>query len=170
MPKSPSQPEVSPQTAAPAQEPIPSAGDNFVSIPLEDFTVRVTEINHPDMVAQQMQAKATPDKPAQGFDQATYDEAEVEALRHNFTAQWTKAQEPPPPPYKPPPVAPAVAEQTRLEMEAGRAKIAEWEARKVQHPRPAPEQTSTAILRPEDFVPNMNQGQKASNSTRGTPL
>lgn len=71
-----------------------------------------------------------------------------------------KANAPPPPPQ---PAPQAVLERTRQEMEEGRRQNEKHAAHYAAHPMPrghnpmAPE--TTAVYRPTDHVPNMEQGQ-----------
>jgi hypothetical protein len=62
------------------------------------------------------------------------------------------------PPPAPPPVAPQIAEQTRLEIEAGRKMNAHHAALAVRRPPPAPVKDD-AVFRPGDWVPDQLKGQ-----------
>lgn len=66
--------------------------------------------------------------------------------------------------YIPPPVSAQVAEQTRMEMEEGAKRVALASANKVVRPRDPADGTSTPVYRPREFVPKMDQGQKADKS------
>lgn len=88
-------------------------------------------------------------------------QAEVEDLHRNFAAQLAQANRAAPVNVMPPPqpVAPRIAEQTRLEMEAGKAAVAKHAAaQSMRAPRPAEPPTSVPIFRPDDYVPNNAQG------------
>jgi hypothetical protein len=80
-----------------------------------------------------------------------------------------------PPEYVPPPIPARVAEQTRLEMEAGRRAVAEAEARdkamaairKANQERDAAASgTMKTVFAPDDYVPNMQQGLTATRTNR----
>lgn len=64
-------------------------------------------------------------------------------------------------PRPPMAVPPAIAEQTRLEMEAGRAAVAKHAADRLNRPRPQPEEQpgTVSVFRPEDYVPDQRKGQ-----------
>jgi len=85
--------------------------------------------------------------------------AALDAKKRDFTAAVLAARQPKVPVNVVQPVAPRILEQTRLEMEAGRAAVAKAEAAKPQS-RPQPQQDPgvTPVFRPADYVPNMNKG------------
>ena len=75
------------------------------------------------------------------------------------------------------PVASAILEQTKREMEAGRAMNAHHEALKANRPAPklsareiAAAGTSTPVFRPDDFVPDPRKGQGVAASTSARTL
>ena len=60
-------------------------------------------------------------------------------------------------------------EQTRLEMEAGRKRIEASKKRDQINPPPKPKSdgTTTAVFRPQDYVPNMKQGYVNAKTVAG---
>lgn len=88
-------------------------------------------------------------------------QAEIDDLHRDFAMKLAQANQAKPVNVMPPtqPVAPRVAEQTRLEMEAGKAAVAKHaQAQAHRAPRPPEPPTSVPIFRPEDYVPNHSQG------------
>ena len=85
--------------------------------------------------------------------------AEQDRKKREFTEAVLAARQPKTPVNVVQPVAPRILEQTRLEMEAGRAAVAKAEAAKPQS-RPQPQQDPgvTPVFRPADYVPKMNKG------------
>jgi hypothetical protein len=142
-----------PTASAPASAPI------NVNLP-DDVTVKVTEINQVAEVHEQ------------AFTRELQEEAEAENLKKDVLGRILaarQAHDDEGKAYVPPPVPPAVAEATRLEMEAGRKRIAEHEAAAAHRPRPPVdprEGGSRPVIRPDDYVPNFKQGQVPSNSFR----
>lgn len=144
----------------------------------DDVTVKVAEINHPAMVAAKMQVEAQ--VPSRGdptelqpFSKEMQEQAENENTVRNFMQSLHAARNPEPKVYTPPPVSERMAEQTRLEMEAGRKRVEEFDAMQASRPRPTPivdprEGTSVPVFRPADFVPDQRKGQGnlARNSAR----
>lgn len=85
-------------------------------------------------------------------------------IKHDFMKSVIesrmKREEPPPPP---PPPTQRQLERTRLEMEAGRKRVAANEEQAKLRPQPKPEPsdgTTVPVFRPQDYVPNMDQGTK----------
>lgn len=118
----------------------------------DDVQVKVGEVNHPELVAEATRQKKTHDEMAR---------MESDAIKRAFYEKLSARQEPPKV-YVPPPVPERIAETTRLEMEAGRRRVAEFEAQKASRPQPAPhpsEGTNTAVFRPNDYVPDQKKGQ-----------
>ncbi len=74
-----------------------------------------------------------------------------------------------PPPYVAPPVHPLIAENTRLEMEAGaaRVKLVQEERAKALIPQDPFKPESTPVHRPKDYVPNMKQGHTNARTIKG---
>jgi hypothetical protein len=117
----------------------------------DDVTVKVGEI---DAQAQVVAAtRKTADERAR---------EESDALKRQFYEKLSARQEPPKV-YVPPPVPERIAENTRLEMEAGRKRVAEFAEQQANRPQPAPpppsEGTNTAVFRPNDYVPDQKKGQ-----------
>ena len=85
--------------------------------------------------------------------------AALDKKKRDFTEAVLAARQPKTPVNVVQPVAPRILEQTRLEMEAGRAAVAKAEAAKPQS-RPQPQQDPgvTPVFRPADYVPKMNKG------------
>ena len=146
-------------------EPIPSETPDQSPVPSQP-------ISFTDPVSPADQVAAVSDTAPEGFGLVTgpvtpeqMDALHAEANRDNIKADFVrkvmearaKAAEPPPPPQ---PVAPAIAEQTKAEQEAGRQAVARHAEQARIHRRPAPEpQTSTAVFRPADYVPDQRKGQ-----------
>lgn len=102
----------------------------------------------------------TADVPAAvGVSRETYDEAWVENSHREFAQRIAQARAPVVKAPVAPCVAPRIAETTRLEMEAGARRVAQF-AEAEQHRRVIPrkkeawEGTNTAIFRPIDFIPD----------------
>lgn len=66
----------------------------------------------------------------------------------------------------PQPVPDRIADQTKAEQEAGAAQVRRNEEHRAQHggPRPNVEGTTTAVFRPQDYVPDQKKGQGYVNS------
>ncbi len=62
-------------------------------------------------------------------------------------------------PVEMPVIADRILEQTRLEMEAGRKMNDHHASLAVHRPPPAPDKGTTAVFRPEDYVPDQKKGQ-----------
>lgn len=123
----------------------------------DDVTTRVFEVNHPAVVAADLE-KAR-------------EQADNDDLKRDFTLKVLAARQlDQPKPYVTPPIPPRIAEQTRLEMEAGARRVAEFQEQQASRPRPpAPvDGSTTSVFRPEDYVPNQKKGEGllASNSAR----
>jgi len=97
-----------------------------------------------------------------------YDEAMEVNREHDFVQAITAARRPPEKPtYVPPPVPPAVAEQTRLEMEAGRKRVMEFAAQEIErqeaherHKRDKwADKGSVEVFRPPEYVPDQRKGE-----------
>lgn len=74
------------------------------------------------------------------------------------------------PEYVLPVVPPQVAEQTRLEMEAGAAAVAratEQQKGRLVLPRDPSAGTMTSVYRPKDFIPDFNSKSLTSQTLRG---
>jgi hypothetical protein len=135
---------------------------------------RTTQHNDPEenLEAQSQTADVSEEKP---FDPTrskeegkTYDEAQDINREHDFVKAILKAREPPPvPEHTPPQVPPAIVEQTRLEMEAGRKRMMEFAGEEVarqeaheRHKRDKwADKESTPVFRPDDYVPDQKKGQ-----------
>lgn len=77
-----------------------------------------------------------------------------------FLAQLIEQRNAPDPtPPAPPPIPPRIMDQTRAEMEAGRARVARFEAQEAARPKQAPpsekEGLMTPVHRPGDHVPKL---------------
>ena len=97
-----------------------------------------------------------------------YDEAQEVNREKDFVHAIMEARKPPEKPeYVPPAPPPAVLEQTRLEMEAGKKRVAEFaaqeEMRKEVHERNRKDKWadkgSVEVFRPDDYVPDPKKGQ-----------
>ena len=105
-----------------------------------------------------------------------YHEKAQARIRH-FEAQMREANKSE---IKPPvkqPVASAILEQTKREMEAGKAMNAHHEALKANRPAPklsaaeiAAAGTSTSVFRPNDYVPDPKTGAGVAASTSARPV
>jgi hypothetical protein len=118
----------------------------------EDLTKKVEEVNQP---------AAAVAAPTQDFTADDQLHAESDNLQRDFMARIAAARAPDPKPYTPPAVPERIAEQTRLEMEAGRRRVEEFAALEASRPKRAPQTdgSMTPVFRPEDFVPNQKKGQ-----------
>ena len=125
----------------------------------DDVTRKVDEVNQPAQVAAAVEAKAQ--EPTQDFSKEDQLHAESDNLKRDFLQRVAAARAPEIKPYTPPAVPPRIAEQTRLEMEAGRQRVAEFAEQQASRPRPAPQQdgSMTPVFRPEDYVPNQKKGE-----------
>lgn len=134
-------------TAATEAAPVASADVPLVQVAGlgPDVTVKVAEVN----------------QSVQEFDLAVQRQAENDNLKKDFVEQVMALRVPEAVPAPPPPIPPRIAEQTRLEMEAGKARVKEFEAQQASRPRPAPapDGTMTAVFRPEDYIPDPKKGQ-----------
>jgi hypothetical protein len=99
-------------------------------------------------------------------------EQQIEAFTQKVYAQRAEAQKEPPPP---PPLTERQRAQIEAEKEAGRralekhaANLAAQRANAVQvsDAEKKAQGTSTPVFTPSDYVPNMNQGRTAGNSSR----
>lgn len=100
---------------------------------------------------------------------AVYDEAVEDNRQQTFVTSILEARAPKIiTPYQPPPIPVGVAAQTAREMEAGRARVAEFAANEEIRKKVAEahrsdkwgsEQKSTPVFRPADFVPDQKKGQ-----------
>ena len=136
----------------------------------DDVTVAVTEINQPVAAALAMQhqigsglapQRGAPDA-IQPWPKELQTEAEDEDRKRDFVAEVFAARETPAAKvYTPPPVPDAVKTQTQLEMEAGRQRVAEFEAIEASRPkrRPQTNETMQSVFRPADYVPDQKKGQ-----------
>lgn len=97
-----------------------------------------------------------------------YEEANEENRQRNFVDAIMQARAPQvEPPYVPPPVPHAVATQTALEMEAGRKRVAEFEASEAERLKVTEahkndkwaDKGSTSVFRPASYVPDQRKGQ-----------
>lgn len=153
-------------------EPTVDAGGQpspFISVPgldaMQDVTVKVPEINQVADVAA-----------IQQFDKDTYTAAQDDNLQHDFVHRVLAARQlPNQTPYVPPPIPPAIADRTRLEMEAGRKAVEARAAVDAFRPRPAPQRdpgAMIAVFRPDEFVPDLhpkrNQGLVPTVTSRQT--
>lgn len=97
-----------------------------------------------------------------------YEDAVADNREHDFRHAILEARRPPDPPkHVPPTMSPAVAEQTRLEMEAGAKRVAQFEAeeaaRRATHDANQKDKWadkgSVEVFRPADYVPDQKKGQ-----------
>lgn len=98
-----------------------------------------------------------------------YQNAVEDNARRTFTQQLLEARTPKPEPERViPPIAPQIAEQTRLEMEAGAARVREAEGRETERKAIAELHKNdkwqkagenTSVFRPGDYVPDPKKGQ-----------
>jgi hypothetical protein len=97
-----------------------------------------------------------------------YDEAMAQNREHEFIGAIMEARKPPDvKEYTPPQVSAAIAEQTRLEMEAGAKRVAEFAAQEAErqavHERNKrdkwADKESVPVFRPDDYVPDQKKGQ-----------
>lgn len=96
---------------------------------------------------------------APSYPKELYDDAHIENEHRDFNAKLMEARSPNKgkPEYVPPPVPPAIAEATRLEMEAGKNRVTHFEKIEAERKLIAarvPEKwegKSTPIFRPADF-------------------
>lgn len=145
----PAQSEPTSQSPAAEAAPAASADVPFAQVVglSDDVTRKVGEINQPLAVAQATQDFKLQDQLA----------AENENTKRTFLAKVAatrKAHEPKP--YTPPEVPAQIAENTRLEMEAGRKRVSEFEEMERLRPKKAPVDDprvgkTTSVFRPEEF-------------------
>jgi hypothetical protein len=97
-----------------------------------------------------------------------YDEAMDTNREHEFVHAIMEARKPPEvAEHVPPSIPPAIAEQTRLEMEAGRKRVMEFAGQEVErqeaherHKRDKwADKGSVEVFRPDDYVPDQKKGQ-----------
>lgn len=122
-----------------------------------DVTAKVEEVNQPAAAV------------SQDFTKDDQLHAESDNLQRDFLARVAAAKEAgKPKEYTTPPIPERIAEQTRLEMEAGRRRVAEFAALEASRPKRPGTQDTVAVFRPADFVPDQKKGQGviASNSAR----
>jgi hypothetical protein len=119
----------------------------------EDVTAKVTEINQPEQIAISLEERHKRQEAALHI--------ESEELRQDFLKRVAVARYKEDKPYTPPAIPERIAENTRLEMEAGKKRVDEFAAMEASRPRPKPQvdQGTTAVFRPDDFVPNQKKGQ-----------
>ncbi len=93
-------------------------------------------------------------------------------IKNDFIAEVVKRRiqrdEPPPPPQ---PATNRQLERTRLEIEAGQRRVAANEAQAKLRPQPVREVsdgTTTPVFRPQDYVPNMDQGKVGARDISGS--
>jgi hypothetical protein len=172
-------------TVVPPLEATPEPGQTptdmpLVNIPLEDVVVRVDtvdqaaaaaaaagiphELPQPRMGDKAFQGPTRFADMPEGIRQELYDAAEsdnrgFDITRAIYETRATSAVKP----YTPPPVSEAQMEQTRLEMEAGRAAVAKHAAAQAHRPAPVRndprEGNTTTVFRPDDYVPDPRKGQ-----------
>ena len=100
-------------------------------------------------------------------------EAEMEDVKRTFTLELLKSREPVEVVHATPPIAPRIVEQTRLEMEAGKAAVAKAAEQAGNRPvrKPDPSEGKTvAVFSPGDYVPDQKKGQgnvEVRDITRG---
>lgn len=91
---------------------------------------------------------------------AEYQQATNENISRNFLTALAAARSPKVNVYTPPPVPPAIQENTRLEMEAGRKRVAEFEAMEALRPkRPVEPVNSVPVFRPDNYIPDPRKNQ-----------
>lgn len=97
-----------------------------------------------------------------------YDEAMEQNREREFIDAILEARKPPEvPKYVPPTPPPAVQEQTRLEMEAGKKRVMEFTAqeldRQAAHERNRKDKwadkANIEVFRPDNYVPDQKKGQ-----------
>lgn len=109
-----------------------------------------------------------------------YENAVEDNRQRNFVHAILDARTPHQrPEYVTPPVPAGVAEQTRLEMEAGRKKVLEAEGNEAERKRVTEahkndkwqtQGKTEAVFRPGDFVPDPRKGQGANNGARAVAV
>jgi len=167
-------------------EPTPSVEPVTIQGLEDDLTVKVAEVNQPAVVlaaatraemetgAATLQANyrggPTTEQP---FTKDLQEQAENENMQRNFMLSMQQAQRPEVKPYTPPEVPKQIAETTRLEMEAGRKRVAEFAALEQARVRIVPQHDPSAgktvpVFRPADWVPDQRKGEGhvAGNSAR----
>lgn len=143
-------------------EPAPLIQANFGP----DVTAKVAEVNQPLVIAEAQKAQ----EELKTFTKEDMLHAESEDLKRDFLARVAASRAAAEPkPYTPPAVPERIAEQTRLEMEAGKQRVKEFTELEASRPRrPPPDTGMVAVFRPDEFVPNQKKGEGliASNSAR----
>ncbi len=113
-------------------------------------------------------------KPAETPTEATAQKSPdvFDKIKNDFIAEVVKRRiqrdEPPPPPQ---PATNRQLERTRLEIEAGQRRVAANEAQAKLRPQPvreASDGTTTPVFRPQDYVPNMDQGKVGARDISGS--
>jgi hypothetical protein len=96
-------------------------------------------------------------------DQASPAARSIEELHERIIAMRNEK----PPEYVAPALHPAIAENTRLEMEEGAKRVAYIENERAKLLQPKPEVESTPVYRPAEYVPDMNHGFVAGKTLKG---
>ncbi len=172
-------PNLSRATSAPT----PSQPSPGVSIPLDDVTHVVEEVNQPAQaqLTDEVQAKvnAVLRQGTELSHRATREEVQAnnERMKRDFTEQVLAARhqaaQPPPPPQ---PMAPAMAERTRREMAEGARQSAVWAEQQKSRPLPnardvAAAGHTTPVFAPATYTHEKGEGfegkQYQKSSTPG---
>jgi len=129
--------------------------------------------------APQVQAAPVPEVPQENSRERAereYHEKAQARIRH-FADQLREANKSEVKVHTPPPVAPAIAEQTRREMQAGAEAVARHAAAKAARPalvlsarELAAQGSSTPVFRPADYVPDPTKGQGTAAGTSARNL
>lgn len=157
-------PEANPPIVSEAEVAGPTAPSEpiaIIGLP-DDLTVRVAEINQ--------FAEAV-----QGFDKDTYERAQEDNLQRDFVEKIMEARRAVSvKPYIAPPIPAQISEQTRMEMEAGKKRVAHFEEQERLRPRPHRNAdvngTMVPVFRPDDFIPDPRKGQGVAATSSYRPL
>lgn len=160
-------PKSTTDTSATEAAPVASADVPLVQVAGlgDDVTVKVEEVNQPAEAVKVLEAV-----PSQAVMRELRQQADDDDLKRTFMERVAVARAPLTTAYVPPPVPSQIAAQTLLEMQAGADRVAQFAEQERLRPRPKPPEdgNTTAVFRPEDYVPDQKKGQGnlASNSAR----
>jgi hypothetical protein len=156
--------------------PVEAVAEQTTAEPEADPNALITIVEPPAPVVEVGPVPAAPVENARDRAEREYHEKAQARIRH-FEAQMREANKSE---IKPPvkqPVASAILEQTKREMEAGKAMNAHHEALKANRPAPklsaaeiAAAGTSTSVFRPNDYVPDPKTGAGVAASTSARPV
>lgn len=169
------QPEQEPTVEAAVQEPaklIEIVEAPTPTAPIQAQTVAHSDPNSLDPRVLQEVLANRPTHPNENpkNKHALREEAVTREEKERFYQLLQDARKPPPEPPPPQPVCPAVRSQTEAEMAAGRAQVQKNAEARALNPPPPPDPSNgmmTAVFRPEEYVPNMNQGRRPTDTARG---